>query len=149
MPGRVSNTRSVALLVVSILAIVAVALRFWARKIQKVRPKLSDYLILLGLVRGSQRCFRSVFPLLNSLSKLHQTFALAENIMCLCAIPSALALETDWGIKDIGLRPRNARDYPEAFELVSKVRVLVSQYNELRLTFRSSISHLRSSGPSP
>ena len=40
----------VILLVLCIVAVVVVALRFWARKIQKSSFELSDYLIVLGLV---------------------------------------------------------------------------------------------------
>ena len=43
-------THSVLLLVCSIFAILAVALRFWARKLQKVSPELNDYFIVVGLV---------------------------------------------------------------------------------------------------
>lgn len=42
---------SVPLLILSIIAILAVALRLWARRIKKLRLELSDYLIVLGLVR--------------------------------------------------------------------------------------------------
>ncbi|CAD6591541.1 MAG: hypothetical protein ASARMPREDX12_005215 [Alectoria sarmentosa] len=41
---------SVLLLVLSILAILAVALRFWARKIQKIALEPNDYLIVAGLI---------------------------------------------------------------------------------------------------
>ena len=50
LPAYISNTRSVLLLVFSIIAILAVVLRFWARRIQKVRFELNDYMIVLGLV---------------------------------------------------------------------------------------------------
>ena len=46
----ISDVRSVLLLVFSIIAILAVALRFWARRIQKVCLELNDYMIVLGLV---------------------------------------------------------------------------------------------------
>lgn len=44
------DSRSVILLVVSIIATMAVALRLWARRILKIRLELNDYLIVLGLV---------------------------------------------------------------------------------------------------
>ena len=50
LPGYFSDPRSVILLVFSIIAILAVVLRFWARRIQKVRFELNDYMIVLGLV---------------------------------------------------------------------------------------------------
>lgn len=37
--------------VLTILAIVAVILRFYARRIKKIRPSWDDYLIVLALVR--------------------------------------------------------------------------------------------------
>ena len=40
----------ILLLVLSIVAIVVVASRFWARKIQKSSFELTDYLVVLGLV---------------------------------------------------------------------------------------------------
>ncbi|CAD6594109.1 MAG: hypothetical protein ASARMPREDX12_008145 [Alectoria sarmentosa] len=45
-----SSVPSVLLLVISIVATLAVVLRLWARKIQKVRLELNDYMIMLGLV---------------------------------------------------------------------------------------------------
>ena len=41
---------SVLLLILSILAILAVALRFWARRIKKLSLELDDYLVKVGLV---------------------------------------------------------------------------------------------------
>ncbi len=41
---------SVLLLVFSSLAMLAVFLRFWARRIQKLALELNDFLIVLGLV---------------------------------------------------------------------------------------------------
>lgn len=46
-----SPFRSLLPFLLSIIAILAVALRLWARKINKIRVDLSDYLIVLGLVR--------------------------------------------------------------------------------------------------
>lgn len=45
-----SDIRSVLLLVFSIIAVLAVVLRFWSRRIQKIRFELNDYLIVPGLV---------------------------------------------------------------------------------------------------
>ncbi len=42
--------QSVLLIVFSSIATLAVALRLWARRIQKARFQLNDYLIVLGLV---------------------------------------------------------------------------------------------------
>ena len=41
---------SVLLVVFASIAIVAVALRFWARRIQRLALQMNDYLIVLGLV---------------------------------------------------------------------------------------------------
>ena len=41
---------SVLLLILSILAGLAVALRFWARRIKKLSLELDDYLVMIGLV---------------------------------------------------------------------------------------------------
>ena len=46
------------LVVPSSLAVLAVALRFWARKITKMSFESNDYLIVLGLVRHHYREFR-------------------------------------------------------------------------------------------
>lgn len=43
-------THSVLLFVLSIFATLAVALRFWARKIQNIALEPNDYLIVAGLV---------------------------------------------------------------------------------------------------
>lgn len=47
---KVSYIENVLLIVFSIIATLAVALRLWARRIQKARFQLNDYLIVLGLV---------------------------------------------------------------------------------------------------
>ena len=45
--------------VLTILAIVAVVLRFYARKIKKVKPSWDDYLVVLALVIVSHlNCYR-------------------------------------------------------------------------------------------
>lgn len=41
---------SVLLIVFSSIAMLAVALRFWARRIQRVALELNDYLVVPGLV---------------------------------------------------------------------------------------------------
>ena len=50
VPSAFSDVRSVLLLIFSIIATLAVVLRFWARRIQKIRLELNDYMIVLGLV---------------------------------------------------------------------------------------------------
>ena len=45
----------VLLIVFSIVAIVVVALRFWARRVQKSSFELSDYVMVLGLVNKLSR----------------------------------------------------------------------------------------------
>ncbi len=49
-PYQRSYIESTLLIVFSIIAILAVALRLWARRIKKARFQLNDYLIVLGLV---------------------------------------------------------------------------------------------------
>ena len=50
IPTSYQVAHVVTLLVFTLFATVAVALRFWARQIQKQALALNDYLILLGLV---------------------------------------------------------------------------------------------------
>ena len=45
--------QSTALILLSIISTLAVALRMWARKIQRTRLISADYLIVVGLVRGN------------------------------------------------------------------------------------------------
>ena len=56
--------QSTALILLSIISTLAVALRMWARKIQRIRLISADYLIVVGLVRGNSPCF-DVFRLSN------------------------------------------------------------------------------------
>lgn len=55
VPTSYEVAHVVTLLVFTFLATVAVALRFWARRIQKQALALNDYLIVLGLVSSRQR----------------------------------------------------------------------------------------------
>jgi len=48
--GSYKKAHVFSLFVFAFLAIIAVALRIWGRKIQKQALMLSDYLIVLGLV---------------------------------------------------------------------------------------------------
>lgn len=48
MPDFLSST--ILMIIFSVFATLAVALRFWARKIQKARLELSDYLLVPALV---------------------------------------------------------------------------------------------------
>ena len=54
----------VTLLIFTLFATVAVALRFWARQIQKQTLALNDYLIVLGLVSSLQRNSNVFHPLI-------------------------------------------------------------------------------------
>lgn len=70
---------SVLLIVFTLTAVLAVALRLWARKIQKLALQTSDYLIVLGLV-GVLHPAPSP-----SAEKQNQIFALAQsslNLYC-------------------------------------------------------------------
>ena len=71
---------AVLLLILSILAILAVALRFWARRIKKLSLELDDYLVMIGLVFTM---YASYFPP----SDIFQIFALAEIAMYIYGIP--------------------------------------------------------------
>ena len=50
MSNPLSSIQDVLLLTFCIVASLAVALRVWARRIQKVGLELNDYFIVLGLV---------------------------------------------------------------------------------------------------
>lgn len=50
MPDYFADVRSVLLFAFSIIATLAVALRFWSRRIQTLRFERNDYLIVPGLV---------------------------------------------------------------------------------------------------
>lgn len=52
-PTRIAHI--IVLSVFSFLALLAVILRLWARKIQRMRLDLSDYLIIAALVRIAPR----------------------------------------------------------------------------------------------
>ena len=45
--------QSFALILLSIVSIIAVALRIWARRIKRIRLEPADYLIVVGLVGGT------------------------------------------------------------------------------------------------
>ena len=52
---------SLLLLVCFIFAILALTLRFYARRIQKIPPELNDYLIVFGLVITLSNLLLSVY----------------------------------------------------------------------------------------
>ena len=68
--------QSTALILLSIISTLAVALRMWARKIQRIRLISADYLIVVGLVRGNSPCFNVSDFLIN----VGQVFTLADVI---------------------------------------------------------------------
>lgn len=78
---------SVLLLILSILAILAVVLRFWARRIKKLSLELDDYLVMVGLVTT---VYASYFPS----SHMFQIFALAESAMYIYGTPLTPYLQT-------------------------------------------------------
>ena len=70
--------QSTVLILLSIISTLAVALRMWARKIQRTRLISADYLILVGLVRGNS----SYLNMSDFLINVGQVFTLAE-VICL------------------------------------------------------------------
>ncbi|KAF6228566.1 hypothetical protein HO173_011869 [Letharia columbiana] len=96
MSSYFSSSGYVLLLVSSIIATLTVALRFWARRIRKIRLELNDYLIVLGLV-----------------------FALAEVIVDIYGSPSSLTLKMYWSANDPHVQEIDAGNYQAAYSFSS------------------------------
>ena len=70
--------QSTVLILLSIISTLAVALRMWARKIQRTRLISADYLIVVGLVRGNS----PYFDVSDFVINVGQVFTLAD-VICL------------------------------------------------------------------